>query len=122
MFIEVDNNPNCDSSIFARFNELGPRREVLQIRTFERRPEGEWCWVTGWTDDPAQPRCPAYAQTVEDSGAGIAHLIFGGVWGIRLKPIALQEDWDLHSNSQWGEPYLSLSDPHDIRYVAPQPS
>ena len=120
MLIEVDSNPNSESSIFARFNELGPRREVVQIRIYDRKSEGEWCWVTGWTDDPAEPRCPAYAQMVEDSGAGMAYLVFGGVWGIRLKPIALEEEWDLHSPHQWGEPYLSLAEERDIRYIGAQ--
>jgi hypothetical protein len=117
MFIEVESNPNCEQSVFARFKELGPARPVLQVRSFERRSEGEWCSVTGWTDDPAQVRCPAYAQTVEDSGAGLTHLVFGGIWGIRLKPLTSDEDWDLNSSSQWGEPYLSLADPKDIRYA-----
>jgi hypothetical protein len=121
MFIEVDSNPNTDSSVFVRFNEAGPRRQVRQIRTFERLSEGEWCWVTGWTDDPVRPCCPAYAQLVEDSGGGSTHVVFGGIWGIRLKPIELQEDWDLHSPRQWGEPYLSLADPHDLRYAEAAP-
>jgi len=117
MLIEVDSDPNCESSIFARFKETGPPREVIQVRTFERRPEGEWCWVTGWTDDPDRPRCPAHVQTVEDSGAGLAQLIFGGIWGVRIKPVSLEEDWDLHSSSQWGEPYLLLADLKDVRYA-----
>ncbi|HET8580032.1 MAG TPA: hypothetical protein VFL31_03460 [Nitrospiraceae bacterium] len=116
MFVEVESNPNCESSLFARFKEVGPARRVLQIRSFERRAEGEWCWVTGWSDDPAHPICPAYAQMVEDSGAGLTTLVFGGIWGIRLKPISLAEDWSLESANQWGEPYLSLADSNDIRF------
>lgn len=116
MFVEVESNPNCESSLFARFKEVGPARKVVQIRSFERRAEGEWCWVTGWSDDPAQPCCSAYAQMVEDSGAGLTNLIFGGIWGIRLKPVSLVEDWSLESTNQWGEPYLSLADSNDIRY------
>ena len=115
MFIEVDSNPNCESSLFARFKEAGPARKVVQVRSFERRAEGEWCWVTGWSDDPAQPCCPAYGQMVEDSGAGLTNLIFGGIWGVRLKPVSLLEDWSLESTNQWGEPYLSLADSNDIR-------
>jgi hypothetical protein len=117
MFVEVDSNPNCETSCFARFKEIGPPRPITQVRLYDRNPRGEWCWVTGWTDDPAQPRCPAQAQLVEDSGSGMTHLIFGGVWGIRLKPIAVEEEWDLGSANQWGEPYLSLADAKDIRYV-----
>jgi hypothetical protein len=116
MFIEVESNPNCEQSIFIRFKETAPARRVVQIKSFERRPEGEWCWVTGWTDDPEHPCCPAQAQRVEDSGAGLAYLISGGIGGIRLKPISLSEDWDLNSANQWGEPYLLLADPKDILY------
>lgn len=117
MFVEVESNPNCDSSVFARFKEAGPARPVLQVRSFERNVQGEWCWVTGWTDDPDQPRCPAYGQVVEDSGAGLTHLVYGGIWGVRLKPVALAEDWNLDSPNQWGEPYLSLAEAKDLRFA-----
>jgi hypothetical protein len=114
MFVEVESNPNCEGSIFARFKEAGPARAVVQVRSFERSAQGEWCWVTGWTDDPDHPCCPAYAQVVEDSGAGLTHLVYGGIWGIRLKPVTLAEDWSLESPNQWGEPYLSLADMKDV--------
>lgn len=114
MLLEVESNPNCETPLFARFKEVGPARRVLQVRSFERNPQGEWCWVTGWTDDPEHPCCPAYARTVEDSGAGLTHLVFGGIWGIRLKPVSLAEDWDLASPNQWGEPYLALADARDL--------
>jgi len=116
MVIEVDPNPNCEQSVCARFKEAGPARRVMQVKTFERRPEGEWCRVTGWTDDPTHPCCPAHAQRVEDSGSGLAYLVFGGIGGIRLKPISLAEEWDLSSPNQWGEPYLLLADAKDIKY------
>ena len=117
MVVEVESNPNCESSLYARFKESGPVRRVEQVRTFERRTEGEWCWVTGWTDDPDSPRCPAHAQLVEDSGSGLTHVVFGGLWGVRLKPVALDEDWSLESRNQWGEPYLALADRRDIRFA-----
>ena len=117
MVVEVESNPNCESSLYARFKESGPVRRVEQVRTFERRAEGEWCWVTGWTDDPDSPRCPAHAQLVEDSGSGLTHVVFGGLWGVRLKPVALDEDWSLESRNQWGEPYLALADRNDIHYA-----
>ena len=116
MVVEVEPNANCEQSVCARFKEAGPARRVVQVKTFERRSEGEWCRVTGWTDDPEHPCCPAQAQRVEDSGSGLAYLIFGGIGGIRLQPITLSEDWDLSSPNQWGEPYLLLADAKDIRY------
>jgi hypothetical protein len=116
MFVEVEPGPNCEQSFFARFKEVGPARRVLQVKSFDRRSEGEWCWVTGWSDDPDRPRCAAFAQPVEDSGAGVTYLVFGGRCGIRLKPVSLEEDWGLESRNQWGEPYLSLADPRDLIY------
>jgi hypothetical protein len=116
MVVEVEPSANCEQSVCARFKEAGPARRVAQVKTFERRSEGEWCWVTGWTDDPENPCCPAYVQRVEDSGAGLAYLVFGGIGGIRLKPVSLSEEWDLNSANQWGEPYLLLADAKDIRY------
>ena len=118
MILEVESNPNCEQSFFGRFKEIGSARRVVQVKSYERHSQGEWCWVIGWSDDQEHPRCPASVQMVEDSGAGITYLVFGGIWGIRLKAVSLQEDWNLDSPNQWGEPYLSLADPHDIRYEA----
>jgi hypothetical protein len=119
MILEVESNANCEQSIFARFKEMGTPRRVVQIKSYERSAQGEWCWVTGWQDDPTHPCCAAYAHVVEDSGAGVTHLVVGGIWGIRLKPVSLTETWDLESRNQWGEPYLSLADPGDMRYENP---
>lgn len=96
-----------------RFKELGPPRMIAQVRL----EEGPVCWVTGWCDDVKNPICPAYVQKVEESGMGRAHLIYGGNWGIRLKPVHLKEDWGLHHPEQWGEPFLLLSDPSAIVFA-----
>lgn len=111
MYLEVEENPNCEDSVSMRFKDLGPPRTIRKVR-IEGRAEGtEWCWVIGWCDDPEHPVCPAYAQKVEESGMGRAFLIFGGNHGIRLKPVRLEEDWDLESRNQWGEAFLLLGDP-----------
>lgn len=117
MFVEVDSNPNCEQSVFARFKDIGAARPIRKVKTFDRRSEGEWCWVTGWTDDETAPTCQAYAQQVEDSGAGLTNLVYGGIGGVRLKPVAIEEEWSLESRNQWGEPYLSLADSKDIEYA-----
>ena len=44
----------------------------------------------------------------------VVHLVYGGDWGIRLKPEDSEEEWDLRSSDQWGEPYLMLTDAGDI--------
>lgn len=117
MILEVESNENCEASIFARFKEVRPARPVHQVRLYDRNPAGEWYWVTGWSDNGQTPACPAYAQLVEDSGAGLAHLVYGGLYGLRFRPIQIDEPWSLKSSHQWGEAYLSLADDRDLHYA-----
>ncbi len=117
MFLEVESNPNFEGSYFLRFNELGPARVVTHIKSYDRKSQGEWCEVTGWCDDPEIPTGPVYAQPVEDSGAGASFLVFGGNWGIRLKPETNTGPWDLYDSQQWGEGYLLVADIGDFRFL-----
>lgn len=117
MFVEVENNPNFEGSYFIRFNELGPPRILTHVKSYERLSRGEWCEVTGWSDNSEDPLCPAYAQKVEDSGAGSTYVIFGGNWGIRLRPEGHQREWDLYDEAQWGEGYLSIGEERDLRFL-----
>jgi len=117
VIIEVESNDNCETSFFARFKEAGPPRPVLQVKLYDRNPAGEWYWITGWSDAAQTPACPAYAQLAEDSGAGLTHLVYGGIYGLRFKPMNIEEAWDLASPHQWGEAYLSLASDRDLRYA-----
>ena len=117
MFVEVEENANCETSVFLRFKELAPSRKITHVKIYDHTPQGEWCLITGWSDQPEQSTCDAFAQKVEDSGAGMALLVFGGNCGIRLKPEANQDSWDVGSDKQWGEAYLLLSSERDIRYA-----
>ncbi len=47
MFIEVEENPNCETSVFLRFKELGPAQRLRQVKSYERSSRGEWCDVVG---------------------------------------------------------------------------
>jgi hypothetical protein len=116
VIVEVESNENCEASVFARFKEIGPARPVLQVRLYDRNPVGEWYSVTGWSDDEQTPACSAYAQLVEDSGAGLTHLVYGGLYGLRFRPLDSEEPWSLHHPRQWGDAYLSLSSDRDLRY------
>ncbi len=116
MFVEVESNPNFEGSYFVRFNELGPARLITHVKSYERLSRGEWCEVTGWSDDVEQALCPAYAQKVEDSGAGSTYIIYGGNWGIRLRPEGNLGEWNLYDNAQWGEGYLSIGEERDLRF------
>ena len=117
VIVEVESNENCEASVFARFKEAGPARPVQQVKLYDRNPAGEWYWITGWSDDERTPACPAYVQLVEDSGAGLTHLVYGGIHGLRFKPINIDEPWNLESQYQWGEAYLSLASDRDLRFA-----
>ncbi len=116
MFLEVEENPNCKGMDMMRFKELGPARRLVQVRLNDRIPEGEWYWITGWANTQDDPHCPAYGRPIEDSGIGMAYLVYGGNCGIRLKPVNITEEWDLNSPHQWGEPYLVLTSLQDLRF------
>jgi hypothetical protein len=122
MIVEVESSENCEASFFARFKEAGPARPIIQVRLYERNAAGEWYWVTGWSDNPEAPPCPAYAQRVEDSGSGLAHLVYGGIYGLRFRPVTVDEPWSLESSQQWGETHLSLSSERDLRYGDSSPT
>ena len=47
---------------------------------------------------------------VSDSGQAVVHLIYGGDWGIRLKPDESGAAWDIAASDQFGEPYLMMMD------------
>ena len=121
VFIEVESNENCETSLFGRFKEIRPARPVVQVKLYDRNPSGEWYWVTGWSDDATSPACQAHAQLVEDSGAGLTYLVYGALCGLRFKPLSTDEAWGLDSPHQWGEAYLSLSSERDLRYAEEPP-
>lgn len=110
---EIEENPNCLPSDMMRFREAGPVRKVSQVRLYHEDPAGKLYSVTGWTDGTESPISAAFARPVEDSGSGTAYLLYGGNCGLRFKPTA-DAPWHLDDPSQWGEPYLLLSDPHDL--------
>ena len=120
MIVEVESSENCETSFFARFKEIRPARPVLQVKLYDRNPAGEWYWVTGWSDNKQTPPCQANAQLVEDSGSGLTHLVYGGIYGLRFRPLNIDEPWSLTSPHQWGDAYLSLSSDRDLRYADEQ--
>jgi len=117
MFLEVESSLNFEGSIFLRFKEIEPAKPLLQVKLYEQSPRGEWCDVIGWTDNESDAQCPVFAQPVEDSGAGFAYLVFGGICGIRLKPAGVKEAWSVESPNQWGESHLLLSDLNDLKFA-----
>jgi len=98
----IDPNPNCPEGCSQRFQATSEPRPVRQIRYSPGGDETMVCEVTGWSSAGNGTPCPARAVRVEDSGAGVATLIYGGDWGVRLRP--------RDGGKPFGEPYLLLDD------------
>ena len=110
-YVQVDPNDNCPMSASQVYKNLGAPFRVSAVRIYEGEPDGTLCAVTGWSRDGA---VDAYAVRVEDSSAGAAYVVYGGDWGIRLRPADVSTDWDLTDATQWGETHLVLADADDI--------
>ncbi|MBI4388752.1 MAG: hypothetical protein HY580_01115 [Nitrospinae bacterium] len=104
MFLEVEPNPNVEKSFSMAYRETSPPRAVFCIK-YGAGEEELPVQVTGW-DNRTQSPCPAYARRIEESGDGIALLIYGGSGGIRMKPLEDESPWDPASPGQWGETHL----------------
>ena len=96
VLIEVEENPNCEAMDGLVFQPRTPPAPVSQVRTVRGGRE-MWCDITGV--DAGGSERPAMACVIDDSGDGACHLIFGGVWGLRLRT---------PDGEQWGEAYLLL--------------
>ena len=107
MFLEVEVSEGANSplSLTRMFDATQDPVQVSRVMASDSSYNDVMCDVTGWS---AAGPCPAYAALVEDSGEGIAMLIYGGDEGIRLKPVGCDEPWDLSSPRQWGEACLLL--------------
>ena len=113
MFIEVDVQgfSNSPMPLVRMFDAMEDPRRVTKVVASDPLGVEQECHVTGWSGDSGP--CPAYAALVEDSGEGVAMLVYGGDDGIRLSPAAVDGDWDLDDPRQWGEACLLLD--KDVR-------
>ena len=117
VIVEILENPNCSAADARVFHDLETPRRMHQVRLERRLGHPQWHDVTGWTT--AGTPCPAIIQKVDDSGEGVAFLIYGGDAGLRLKPRGHTEPWRLDDSKQWGEPFLLVADLSDVRLVQP---
>jgi len=109
MFIDVEPNDNINSRVSTLYRDRGTPREVYCIK-YDLQGTDEPVQITGYDLDTGKP-CPAYACPIEESGDGLALLIYGGSGGIRLKRLEDESAWDVSSTNQWGETHLIY--PHD---------
>lgn len=83
LFIDVfvDANDNAPDGCVLRFKSEGVPRAVRQVELDGRRYD-----VVGWSSANGGSARAAQAVLVEDSTAGVAMLVWGDDWGIRLLP------------------------------------
>jgi hypothetical protein len=96
----VEENGDCEGATL-RFRSEGTAREVRSLVYPAGADERIPCDVTGWSSENGGSPCPAQAIPVEDSGGGVAMLIYGGDWGLKLTP--------RDGSAPFAEPYLLVS-------------
>ena len=117
VLIEIPANPNCAAVELRAFHDLEPAHPVSQVR-LERQPGSlQWFDVTSWS--LTGTTSPARLQKVDDSGEGVAFLLYGEDAGLRLKPADPHAPWRLDDPQQWGEPFIILTDLDDVRLQQP---
>ena len=122
IYLEVEENDNCEYMPLLVYEAHERPVPISRVIIEEPgRPRGV-CMVTGWSSEGDGTPCPAMYTPVSDSGQAVVHLVFGGDWGIRLKPEASSDDWDLGNSDQWGEPYLMLIEESAVLLDGGQPS
>ena len=84
------------------------------MRIYDGEPGGRMYDVTAWTSRTHDNKAQAYAARVEDSSEGQAYVVFGGDWGVRLRPVDSTSAWDLGDAEQMGETHLVLAEAEDI--------
>ena len=112
--IEIPPNSNCDAVDMRVFNDLEPPRPVSRVCLERERGLPRWYEVVAWMASGATRQ--ALAQKVEDSGEGVAFLIYGGDAGLRLRPAGSIEPWQLAHPQQWGLPFILTTDVADVKW------
>ena len=113
-YVEVESNPNSAMSASQVFRNVTTPFRVAHVRIYEGEPGGQLCASTGWSSKDNGSPADVYAVRIEDSSEGEAFLIYGGDWGVRLRPAGSDAAWSHDDAAQWGEPYLVLADAEDI--------
>ncbi|MXY43831.1 MAG: hypothetical protein F4Y50_07250 [Dehalococcoidia bacterium] len=114
IYIEVEDNENCHYMPMQVYEPQAEPRPIARVLLEEPdRPHGVY-EVTGWSSEGDGTPVEAMYAPVSDSGQARAHLIYGDDWGVRLKPVGSDEEWDVESPNQFGEPYLILLDDRAI--------
>jgi hypothetical protein len=86
-FVDVIVEPNdgCEPCAL-RFKMEDEPRPVRAVRWAGDDDRAVECDVVGWSSTSGGSPVPAMAVTIEDSSSGVATLVWGGDWGLRLTP------------------------------------
>ncbi len=122
IYLEVEENDNSEYMPLLVYETHRLPVPISRVIIEEPgRPRGV-CRVTGWSSEGDGTPYPAMYTPVSDSGQAVVHFVFGGDWGIRLKPETSKEEWDIASRDQWGEPYIMLIEESAVLLGEDQPS
>jgi hypothetical protein len=113
--IEVEANENTLLTAMQVYKNIGEPFRVSRIAIYEGMPEATAYEVTGWSSVEGGTAVEAYAVQVEDSSEGSAYLVYGGDWGIRLRPLTSDQAWSTDAADQLGETHLVLASAEDLR-------
>jgi hypothetical protein len=112
--IEVEANENTPMMAQQVYKNLGLPFRVRQVLIYEGEPEGTLHDIAGWSSAGGGSPVGAYAVHIEDSSAGDAYLIYGGDWGVRLRPAGSDQPWSIDDAEQFGETHLVLASDEDL--------
>ena len=104
MYVDVEANENIYENFSMLYRDVSNSREVYCIK-YNIEGEESPVQVVGW-DKETQSSCAAYACQVEESGDGVAILIYGGTGGIRVKLLEDKSEWGLKAPNQKGDTHL----------------
>ena len=114
IYLETDDNANCEYMPLMLYEAHADAVPVTRVVLDEPGRAPGVYQVTGWSSEGDGAPCPAMYAPVSDSGQAVVHLVFGGDWGIRMKPDDSTADWNLDDPEQFGEPYVMLMDENAI--------
>ena len=104
MYIDIEANENIHENFSMLYRGISESREIYCIKYNIEGKESP-VQVIGWDSETRSP-CAAYACEIEESGDGVATLIYGGTGGIRIKPLEDETDWELGAPKQKGITHL----------------
>jgi len=112
--VDVESNDNTPMMAQQVYKNIGVPFPVSHVRIYEGEPGGQLCAVCGWSSTSDGPEVRAHAVQIEDSSEGRAFLVYGGDWGVRLRPADADAPWSTDDVDQWGETHLVMASEDDL--------